>query len=196
MISYLKGELIEKKDGRVIIETGGIGYEIFVSNNTLVELGDINQLCCVYTYLQVREDGLSLFGFATLEEREIFNLLISVSGIGPKGAIAILSGMKISDLIVCISSENVKALSSIKGLGKKTAERLVVELKDKVSPFGFVKEVSEEEDVDVSAIDEAVLVLTSLGLTKNESLHLAKLNASGLKSAEDIVSAVLKNMGA
>ena len=196
MLSYIKGELVEKKEGSIILECNGIGYHVFVSNNTLDVLGNVGQLCSIYTHLHVREDALTLFGFATTEEREMFEMLNDVNGIGVKMAITILSGMRISDLLIAIASEDLKALSRIKGLGKKTAERLVMELKDRVNPIGIIKMPEEVENVDSSAVDEAVLALLSLGLTKNESMMLARQHASNNKSAEEIVSAALRSMGA
>lgn len=196
MISYIKGEIVEKKQNKVILECNGIGYEIFVSNLTLTTVNE--GATSLFTHLQVRDDGFTLFGFASTEERDMFNLLISVSGIGAKGAISILSAMKISELMVAIAGGDVKNLSKIKGLGKKTAERLVVELKDKVNPMGldFLTDENYENTLNSSAMDEAILVLTSLGLTKNESMQLVKLNASPEKTAEEIVADVLRSMGA
>lgn len=193
MISYIKGQIVAKQDGSVIIETNGIGYEIFVSNNTLVSLGEIGCSCLIYTHMQMREDGITLYGFSSIEEKDLFNLLISVSGIGAKLAVSVLSGMKISDLIIAIAGEDTCALQSIKGLGKKTAERIVLELKEKVNPINYL-ETNLTISSTYSAVEEAVQVLLSLGLTKYESVKLAKENFLENKTAEEIVKDALKNM--
>jgi len=193
MISFIKGQIISKQEGSVIIETGGIGYEIFISNNTLVDLDDIGEDCFIYTHMQVRDDGIILYGFSSTQEKDLFNLLTSVTGIGSKLAVGILSGIKLSELILAISSEDSLTLQTIKGLGKKTSERIILELKEKVCPIS-VLEKSFETDKDSSAIEEAVQVLLSLGLTKYESVKLARDNAAENLTSEEIVKNALKNM--
>lgn len=193
MISFIKGQIVSKQERGVIIETGGIGYEIFVSNNTLVGLGDVGENCLIYTHMQMREDGIILYGFSTTEEKDMFNLLISVTGIGAKLAVGILSGIKLSELIIAIAGEDCPALQNIKGLGKKTAERIILELKEKVNPINVI-EKTFATDKDTNAVEEAVQVLLSLGLTKYESVKLARENVSEGKTAEEIVKNALKNM--
>ncbi|MDD3397401.1 MAG: Holliday junction branch migration protein RuvA [Clostridia bacterium] len=193
MISYIKGQIVSKQDGSVIIETGGIGYEIFVSNNTLVSIGDAGENCLIYTHMHMREDGIILYGFSSTEEKNLFNLLISVSGIGAKLAVGVLSGMKLSELILAIAGEDTCALQNIKGLGKKTAERIILELKEKVNPINYIETTFASADA-LSAVEEAVQVLLSLGLTRYESIKLAKENSDENKTAEDIVKNALKNM--
>lgn len=193
MISFVKGQIISKNENSIIVETAGIGYEIFVSNNTLVSVGDLGQNCLIYTYLQVRDDGMNLYGFSSVEEKNIFNLLISVSGIGAKLAIGILSGMKLNDLTSAIACEDCKILQTIKGLGKKTAERVILELKDKVNPSLNVRNVSEISEPS-EAVIEAIQALLSLGLTKNEAVKLAKENTKGNQTAEEIIKCALQSM--
>ena len=195
MINYIKGYIIEKKNDVVILECNNIAYEIFVSNNTFVTIGEIGDLCQVYTYLQVKEDGFTLFGFASLEEKNLFNLLISISGIGAKGAINILSGMKLSELILSIASGDTIALSRIKGLGKKTAERVVLELQEKVSLTGMPVYAPNNSFDNTESIQEACEVLIALGINKTEALKLARANNEPDSTAEDIVGKVLRNMG-
>ena len=195
MINFIKGEIAEKLEGKIVLENNGIGYEIFVSNNTLVNVGLEGETCQIFTYMQVREDAITLYGFSSLEEKNLFNLLISISGIGAKVAISILSGLKITEIIVAIASEDTATLSRIKGLGKKTAERIVLELKDKVSPAGIASAESDFASTNSQAIDEAYQVLLSLGLTKNEAMQLARSNSAGKDNAEQIIAQVLKNMG-
>ncbi len=194
MISFIVGTIEEKRENILVLECGGIGYELTISGTTYETLPLIGERVKILTYLQVREDGISLFGFSTEDERELFNKLISVSGVGPKMAIGVLSGMKISDLLISIAREDTVALSKIKGLGKKTAERIVLELKDKISPIGFV-ETEENITFDQTAIDDACEALISLGVPKNDALRLARANATETSTAEEIVANSLRNMG-
>ena len=133
MIGYVKGTLISVQNGKVLLEVGGVGYEISVSNNTVVKLPAIEKQATIYTYLYVREDEMSLFGFYSLEEKAMFMKLISISGIGPKAAMSILSGMELRALAIAIITEDKKSIAKIKGVGKKTAERIILELKEKVT---------------------------------------------------------------
>ena len=132
MIAYIKGKVIDEFDDGVVLENNGIGYEIQCSAGLLQKLLTDRE-GGVYTYLQVKEDGLSLFGFDNKEEKHMFLKLISISGIGPKMAMSILSGMRVSELATAIATSDVKGLSKIKGLGKKTAERIILELRESVS---------------------------------------------------------------
>ena len=195
MISFIIGTLEEKSENGVVINCNGMGYEIQTSTATLSTLPLAGEECKIYTYLQVKEDGISLFGFTTVDERELFYKLISVSGVGPKMAITILSGMNISDLIVSILKEDTTALSRIKGLGKKTAERICLELKDKLTPVGGVLIEDKILELDENVLDDACEALISLGLSKNEALRLARQNANENSTAEEIIASVLKNMG-
>lgn len=195
MISFIIGTLEEKSENGVVINCNGMGYEIQTSTATLSTLPLAGEECKIYTYLQVKEDGISLFGFTTVDERELFYKLISVSGVGPKMAITILSGMNISDLIVSILKEDTTALSRIKGLGKKTAERICLELKDKLTPVGGVLIENKILELDENVLDDACEALISLGLSKNEALRLARQNANENSTAEEIIASVLRNMG-
>ena len=195
MISFIIGTLEEKSENGVVINCNGMGYEIQTSSATLSTLPLAGEECKIYTYLQVKEDGISLFGFTTVDERELFYKLISVSGVGPKMAITILSGMNISDLIVSILKEDTMALSRIKGLGKKTAERICLELKDKLTPVGGVLIEDKILELDENVLDDACEALISLGLSKNEALRLARQNANENSTAEEIIASVLRNMG-
>ncbi len=194
MISFLIGVIDEKKENYITIDVNGVGYELCVSNNTLVSLPMPGENAKVFTYLSVREDGVSLFGFSTLEEKDLFNKLIAVSGIGPKVAITILSGLSISDLIVAISNQDIKLLSKIKGLGKKTAERLCLELKDKLNILNVNSETLNNFDVnyDEDAVQMATDTLISLGINKNEAYMLARSNAANNATVEEIISKSLR----
>ncbi len=192
MFNYIIGEIVLKSENSVVVENNSVGFEIFVSQSTLLSLPSIGSVAKIYTYLNVREDEMSLFGFSTLEEKEMFLKLISVSGIGPKVALSILSGIRLSDLSIAIKTEDIKVLSTIKGLGKKTAERIVLELKDKISVIGF-----SEENVPMlneSAIDEATEALVALGINKNEAYRLARENARENDKAEEIITRAFQNL--
>ena len=193
MFAFLEGTIAYKQDNTVIVNVGGVGYELCVSNYTIYALPGVNETARVLTYLQVKEDGVCLYGFATSEEKDLFLKLITVSGVGPKGAIGILSNISMQDLIKAISLNDIKVLSSIKGIGKKTAERIAIELKDKVSFEGSFD--APEQIVDTKAVDEAIVVLVSLGVNKNEALRLAREYAKEDSTAEEIVSKALRGLG-
>ena len=198
MIGFLVGTIEEKFENYLLLDVNGVGYELLISNNTLVALPNINETTKVLTYLQVKEDGVALYGFATPEEKQIFMQIITVSGVGPKMAISILSGMKISDLILAIKREDVTLLSKIKGLGRKTAERICLELKDKVNAVGIEADLfnyNEVVNINESALNDAVETLISLGVNKNEAYKLARANASNDATAEEIILKVLKYLG-
>lgn len=131
MIGYLSGKIISKKPTKIIIDVGGVGYLVNISISTFEKLADKEE-ASLYTYLSVKEDSLDLYGFYTVAEKEMFELLISVSGIGPKTAQSILSGIQIDDLKEALKSGNISRIISVPGIGRKTAERMMVELRDKV----------------------------------------------------------------
>ncbi len=194
MFSYIKGEIAEVRDNQIVLENNGMGYEIFVSGYALKSFSEvINTEVKVYTYFQVKEDGVALFGFYSEEEKNMFLNLISVAGLGPKGAINILSSANANDLSVIIASGDVLSLSKIKGIGKKTAERLITELKDKVEVVGNVNVAQSFEGVTNSEIEDAVVVLMSLGLSKMEATTRAREVYKQNDTAEDIIRKSLVN---
>ncbi|MBE7073797.1 MAG: Holliday junction branch migration protein RuvA [Clostridiales bacterium] len=193
MISFLVGVVEDKQDNLLYLDVNGVGFELNVSNNTLGSLPLQGDTVKVYTYMAVREDDISLYGFSSVEEKNLFYNLISVSGIGPKMAIQILSGLNPSDLIVAIINADYKLLSKVKGLGKKTAERLCLELKDKLSPLpGSVMQTSFDNNYNEDAVQMATDTLISLGINKNEAYMLARSNAVNNASAEEIISKALR----
>lgn len=194
MINFIYGEIASKNENSVVLDHNGIGFEIFVSTSTLSLIGQIGEMARVFTYMNVKEDELSLYGFLSIEEKNMFLKIINVSGIGPKMALQILSGLSLSDLAVAIKNEDIKLLSTIKGLGKKTAERLALELKDKIDLIGFAVQDTLVEDVNVDMVDEAMQALIALGINKNEAYRLAKLNAIGAESTEDIIRKTFQNL--
>ena len=198
MISFLVGTIEEKRENLLIIDVNGVGYELTISNNTLVSLPMEGETTKVLTYLQVSENtGVCLYGFATEEEKAMFLRLITVSGVGPKMAITILSGMKLSDLVVAIVSGDSTLLSKIKGLGKKTAERICLELKDKISTTSFNLQETDLPDTSYNetALNDAVDTLINLGVNKNEAYRLARSKATADTTAEEIILKVLRELG-
>lgn len=192
MISFLMGIIEEKNENSVIINVNGVGFNVIVSTNTLSSLPLEGETAKIFTYMAVREDDISLYGFSSLEEREIFNKLTTVSGIGPKMAIGILSGLNLSDLVVAIIKEDSKLLSQIKGLGKKTAERLCLELKDKLSALPSQDNVTFDLEYDEDAVQMATDTLISLGISKNDAYMLTRTNATKDSTAEEIISKSLR----
>jgi len=195
MINFIIGEIEDKTENSLIINSNNMGFEIFASTNTIVCSGNIGENVKIYTYLHVKEDELSLYGFLTKEEKNMFLKLITVSGVGPKLALTVLSGLTLSELSVAIKSEDIKLLSTIKGLGKKTAERISLELKDKINILGFAK-ADNEVEINVNMVDEATEALVALGLNKNEAYRLAKLNAPNSETTEDIIRKAFQNLNA
>ncbi len=199
MVGYIKGKVIYSDAGTVLLENGGIGYEILCSGALFAKLVTDKQ-GEAYTYMQVREDGISLFGFVSPEEKNMFLKLITVSGVGPKMGIGILSAMNINDIAVAIATSDVKMLSSVKGLGKKTAERIILELREKVTA-GELK-VSEGGKAAVQTLEkmsdkeeDAIVGLMSLGYTRAESAKAVKgAVEKGAESLEDIIMTALKSM--
>ncbi len=196
MIGYLKGKILSLSQDTALIETGGVGYEVLCSASVMSDLMGKDE-GEVYTYLQVREDGISLFGFSSPAEKNMFMKLVSVSGVGPKMGIAVLSGMDINSLAVAIASSDVKKLSTVKGLGKKTAERIILELREKVTaseapaPSKGGAPVLPADDGE----EDAVVALMSLGFTRAESSRaIERAKSAGASTIEEIIREALKTM--
>ena len=192
MISFLIGTIEEKRENYLCLNVGGVGFELCISNNSLATLPLEGNNIKIYTYMAVGEDDISLYGFSSQEERDLFFKLITVSGIGPKMAISILSGLSLSDLTIAIVKGDDKLLSKIKGLGKKTAERLCLELKDKISPISGTEINNESMDFDENAVQMATDTLISLGINKNDAYMLARSYSANNATAEEIISKALR----
>ena len=197
MIGYLKGNVLSCAEGTVLLEVNGVGYELACSGAAFAKLATDGK-GEVYTWLQVRDDGVSLFGFVSPEEKNMFLKLISVSGVGPRMGIAVLSGMNLSELAVAIASSDVKGLCAVKGLGKKTAERIVLELREKVesAPVPPAKGGAAPAPAAAAGEEEdAVVGLMSLGYTRAESTRAVRAAAErGAKGVEEIILSALKKM--
>lgn len=196
MIGYIKGTVLSVTEGQVLLENNGIGYEIICSASVYQKLVSEKQ-GEVYTYLAVREDGVSLYGFISPEEKNMFLKLITVSGVGPKMGITVLSGMSLNDLALKIATSDVKGLSSVKGLGKKTAERIILELREKIGSVakeettvkGEVVETMDEKDED------AIIALMSLGFTKSECVKAVKeAKNNGANDIQQLISYAIKHI--
>ncbi len=197
MIGYVKGQIKSlNTDTALIVTSSGVGFELSVSSSAYDKLAGKTE-GELYTYLQVKEDGMSLYGFASTEEKEMFLKLISVSGVGPKMGISILSGMRAGEIAAAIATNDLKRLSSVKGLGKKTAERIILELREKVAVISTAEGESKAAAMpSVSADDEdAVVALMTLGFTRQESVKaIARAKENGANSVEDIIMNALKGM--
>lgn len=168
MIAALTGKISEKQANTLVVDVGGVGYEVTIPLSTFYELGDLGSEVSLKIYTHVREDAISLFGFKTLREKELFLHLISVSGIGPKSAITALSGMSADEIIAAIRTNNLVRLNTIPGVGKKTAERMVIELRDKVAKLSGIDATDVQSDgaealPTDSVFDDAVSALVNLG---------------------------------
>ena len=194
MISYIKGTITHKGETFVVLECQGIGYKISVSDTTLSRL-DQQQETMLYTFLYVKEDSISLFGFLTEQEQSLFERLLSVSGIGPKGALGFLSQMTPQEIVLAIVSEDIRALTKAPGVGKKTAQRLVLELKDKVKAEDALKEAHLEQKQENSGAKwEAIEGLTALGYSKSEAVKAVHASYQEGLSVEEILKLALKKM--
>jgi Holliday junction DNA helicase RuvA len=174
MIAYLSGKLLEKQATSVIVDVGGIGYEITIPLSTFYELGEIGSDVELRIYTHVREDALQLYGFRTLRERELYLKLISVQGIGAKSGISMLSGMSADEIVTAIRTDNLARLTSIPGVGRKTAERLVIELRDKLNEFTAqsteerIASGGKQIELPADAVfDDAISALVNLGYQRN-----------------------------
>lgn len=199
MFAFIKGSLEVKTTGYIVIETNGVGYKIFMSESAIEKLGEIGSIVKVHTYVRVREDDVSIYGFNTNEELRMFELLLSVSGIGAKSAITILSNISPSSFALAVITNDVNALKKLPGIGAKSAQRVILELKDKIKteeaisneePTNKIKVAIQEDD----NVQEAVSALQVLGYSRKEiEVALEKLDTTSL-SVEDIIRKGLNNL--
>ena len=192
MFSYIRGRLTEANENQVTIETGGIGYSITVSGNTASKLPLPGTDTMLFLYLQVREDEVGLYGFISREEKEMFLKLIQISGIGPKAAVGILSGMTPDKLAIAIVTGDVKGISGIKGVGKKTAERMVLELKEKLAAEDV--ELFGTSDEPSGLMQDAINALRTLGLTQAEAVKAVEPAMKEASTLEDVIRCALRRI--
>ncbi len=200
MIGYVKGKLLANEDGQVILENNGVGFSITPSAEAYKEIV-ANGAGAVYTYMAVREDDISLYGFKSLEEKKMFLKLITVSGIGPKMGMTVLSNMSLQDLAVKIATSDIKGLSAVKGLGKKKAEMIIVELREKMgeelkdTEKTKAKGVAQEIDISDKDSSDAMLALTGLGFTKQQCVEVLTLaKKQNVQGVQAIIAFSLKNI--
>jgi len=199
MYSYIKGLLTEIEQGHIVVEAGGVGYGICIPASVLQELPVIGTEIKVYTHFSVREDGQTLYGFLYKEDREMFRSLITVSGIGPKGALSILGIMQPDDLRMAIACGDVKSISQAPGIGKKTAERVIIDLRDKMSSAAAGERNPAISSGDVQTgrsqgpVAEAIEALTMLGFSRMEAGRaVGMINLTDDMTTEDVIKNALK----
>jgi holliday junction DNA helicase RuvA len=198
MIAHLSGKLLSKQPNQVIVDVNGVGYEVNIPVSTFYEVGEIGASVQLQIYTHVREDTLALFGFKTEKEKLVFEYLTSISGVGPKLGITILSGMPVDELVLAIRQSNLARLTSIPGVGKKTAERLVVELRDKLlklqaaalEPASWVAPISQQQEDVISA-------LVNLGYSKplaEKAVQRVITDADGEPAFEELLRKALRQL--
>lgn len=186
MIAFLQGSIDEKQPGRVVLDVGGVGYEVFIPLSSYDRLPNPGQICRLLTHHHLREDAQQLFGFATAAERNMFRLLMTISGVGPKLALSALSSLSVRDLTLGIVQGDVKRLSTISGVGKRTAERMVVELKDKISEADALEAMAGPEDLgpETAVVRDAVMALIALGYKQDDARKMVRAAAGDAPPAD------------
>ena len=196
MYAYIKGVLEVKSINYVVIENGGIGYKVFMSSKSIGTIGNVGDNVKVHTHYHVREDDISLYGFSSEEELRMFEILINVSGVGVKSALTMLSDITPASFAMAVITDDVERLTKVPGVGKKTAQRLVLELKDKLAKEDISGDGTEDVKVVKTKIDnDAITALQVLGYSKKEiEQALEKVKTQDM-STEEIIKAALKNLG-
>lgn len=194
MIHFIKGVLVEITGDYVVIENSGLGYKVATSLSSIQQWQQAGETIVAHTEMIVREDSIGLVGFATKDELKMFQLLTSVSGVGTKVGVAILSALPIEKLAIAIQTGDVKTITAAPGVGKKTAERMVLELKDKVKAFGthIEAEVAGQDMTSMDDTEDAMLALVALGYTKAEAQKALSKIGSGQKDTEQLIKEALK----
>lgn len=199
MLSYVKGELEEIIGNTIVVENNGIGINIFVPATVLESLPSIGEEIKVYTYLYVREDAINVYGFLSRDDLNIFKMLITVNGIGPKGALGILSTISCNDLRYAVLSDDVATIKAAPGIGAKTAQKLIIELKDKIKleseETAFIKINKTKSGGDELMLkNDAIEALVALGFAQKEAIGAVKLVDITGKNSDEILSEALKNL--
>jgi holliday junction DNA helicase RuvA len=192
MIGSLQGTLTAKHPPQLLLEVGGVGYEVEAPMSTFYQLPETGQPVHLLTHLLVREDAQVLFGFATEAERQLFRSLIKVSGVGARIALAILSGISVEAFVRCVQSEDAASLTRIPGVGRKTAERLIVEMRDRLKQAGSALAQAMPASDPGSPVDEAFGALVALGYRAPEAQRLLKLVEGKAQSTEGLIRAALQ----
>lgn len=201
MIGRLRGTLLEKTPGLVLIDASGVGYEVDIPYTTFFHLPEVGAPVTLHTHFAVREDAQSLFGFVARLDRDLFRLLIKVNGVGPRLALAILSGLEPARFVQCVESDDSAALVKIPGVGKKTAERLLIEMRDRIKQLTGLPDkapvslpVAGSTSPETSAVDEAEAALIALGYKPQEASRAVSKVADDGMSSQDIIRQALRSM--
>ena len=193
MIGWLCGNIVDKQHpGKIVLNVNGVGYDLETSLTTIFQIESYTETLSLHVHTVVREDALLLYGFAHLDERALFRALIKVNGVGPKVAIAILSSISPDDFIQCILQQNTTMLTKLPGIGKKTAERLVVEMKDSVQQFSPTLQSTPQILPSMSQQEEAISALEALGYKPQEAVTLIRKIDDGQKSSEQLIRLALQ----
>ncbi|MBE5970836.1 MAG: Holliday junction branch migration protein RuvA [Lachnospiraceae bacterium] len=198
MISFIKGELVSVKEDKIIVEAGGIGYNIFVPTSLLPNLPQTGSEVKIYTYLNVREDAMNLFGFLNEDDLDMYKMLLGVNGVGPKAALGVLSNISANDLRIAIVSDDAKTIAKAPGLGNKTAQKIILELKSKIDLEATLGNIESDASIPAGINDddrnEAVQALTALGYSASESMKAVRKVPMDVKGADAILKQALKNL--
>lgn len=202
MISFLKGFIEEKSEKSIFLDVNGVGYEIYMPTGSVSRLPEVGESLKVNTYLQISENGIALYGFLTRDELNVFKMLITVSGIGPKGAVGILSALSVNELRLAVLADDDKTIAKAPGIGAKTAKKLILELKDKFHLEDALEEITEAPETLQNAGNdmkeerlEAVQALVALGYSNSDALKAVRLaDTGGSLTTEDLLKAALKKL--
>lgn len=199
MISYLRGTLAAVEEDKVVVDVGGVGYGVFMSGQAMGQLPAVGREVKLYTYLNVKEDAMQLYGFLTRDDLRVFKLLIGVNGIGPKGGLGVLSVLSPDDLRFAVLSNDVKAICAAPGIGRKTAEKLILELRDKLRLEDALEHIAMDPEAPVRSEEhnevqsEAIQALVALGYGSTEALKaVRKVEMDGDMGTEDVLKLALK----
>ena len=194
MYYYIKGTLVQKSDNYIVVDANGVGYMIYTSLNSMENTGEVGKKITIYTYLHIREDVMDLFGFTTIEEKNMFMQLISVSGVGPKAALSILSVTTPAKFAVAVITNDVKTITKASGVGPKMAQRVILELKDKMKTDELEIDLEDEsEDILSDNRSEAISALVVLGYSSNDAQKAVK-GIDGTLSVEEIIKKALAGL--
>ena len=196
MYYYISGKLVMVGRGVAVLDNNGIGYELSISDKTAGRLSGSDGEVRLFTYFHVKEDAHELFGFYSLEEKRIFELLISISGVGPKAAMAILSALSPNEFTLAVMSDDAKAISSAQGIGIRTAQKIILELRDKLSKDDFVATPSAKTatPTKTAALQDALLSLEALGYSRSEAMRAMSIEGNENMSVEELIRTALKRL--
>lgn len=200
MISYLIGQVVDTSENFAVLEVNQIGYQVFMTVRDLATLPEYGEKIKVFTYLYLKEDLIQLYGFTDQEDLKLFQMLINVNGIGPKAGMSILSALSADDLRFAVLSDDVKTITKVPGIGNKTAQRMILDLKDKISldeafEKKLLKNEAQKKNKNQDHVDEAILALTSLGYSNSEALRTVRaVKIEENWTTEDIIREALKTI--